>query len=98
MQLGLYAVAPIVVDRENKVLKRLGATPLKRSTMIMSTVVFNLIVAMIQTALIIIIARVVFDVPMLGNWFYLIGFIILGTLTFFPWDICFRPLLRTSRL
>jgi ABC-2 type transport system permease protein len=82
MQLGLFAVAPIVVDRENKVLKRLGATPLRRSTMIMSTVVFNLIVAMLQAALIIIIARLVFDVPILGNWFYMIGFIILGTLTF----------------
>ena len=82
MQLGLFGVAQIVVDRENKVLKRLGATPLKRSTMIMSTVVFNLIVAMMQAALIIIIARLVFHVPILGNWFYLIGFIILGTLTF----------------
>ena len=82
MQLGLFAVAPIVVDRENKVLKRLGATPLRRSTMITSTVVFNLIVAVIQAALIIIVARLVFDVPMLGNWFYLAGFIVLGTLTF----------------
>lgn len=82
MQLGLFAVAPIVVDRENKVLKRLGATPLRRSTMIMSTVVFNLIIAMMQTALIVIIARLVFHVPVLGNWFYLIGFIIIGTLTF----------------
>ena len=82
MQLGLFAVAPIVVDRENKVLKRLGATPLRRSTMIISTVVFNLIVAVLQAVLIIVIARLVFDVPMLGNWFYLSGFILLGTLTF----------------
>ncbi|MFA5375378.1 MAG: ABC transporter permease [Dehalococcoidia bacterium] len=82
MQLGLFGVAQLVVDRENKVLKRLGATPLRRSTMIMSTVVFNLIVAMLQAALIIIIARLVFGVPIMGNWFYLIGFIILGTLTF----------------
>ena len=82
MQLGLFAVAPLVVDRENRVLKRLGATPLKRSTMIASTVVFNLIVAMMQAAIIIILARVVFHVPMMGNWFYLIGFIVLGTLTF----------------
>jgi ABC-2 type transport system permease protein len=37
---------------------------------------------MIQAVLIIIVARLVFDVPMLGNWFYLVGFIILGTLTF----------------
>jgi ABC-2 type transport system permease protein len=82
MQLGLFAVAPLVVDRENRVLKRLGATPLKRSTMIFSTVVFNLIVAMMQAALIIIIARLVFHVPMMGNWLFLIGFIVLGTLTF----------------
>jgi ABC-2 type transport system permease protein len=82
MQLGLFAVAPLVVDRENRVLKRLGATPLKRSTMIASTVVFNLIVAMMQAAIIIILARVVFHVPMMGNWLYLIGFIVLGTLTF----------------
>jgi ABC-2 type transport system permease protein len=82
MQLGLFAVAPIVVDRENKVLKRLGATPLRRSTMIISTVVFNLIVAVLQAVLIIVIARLVFHVPMLGNWFYLSGFILLGTLTF----------------
>jgi ABC-2 type transport system permease protein len=82
MQLGLFAVAPLVVDRENRVLKRLGATPLKRSTMIASTVVFNLIVAMMQAALIIILAKAVFHVPMMGNWFYLIGFIVLGTLTF----------------
>jgi ABC-2 type transport system permease protein len=82
MQLGLFAVAPIVVDRENKVLKRLGATPLKRSTMIVSMVVFNLIVAVIQAVLIIMVAKLAFDVPMLGNWFYLAGFILLGTLTF----------------
>ena len=82
MQLGIFAAMPLVVERENRVLKRLGATPLRRSTMILSTVVFRLLIAMGQAALIIIVARLVFHVPMMGSWFYLAGMIILGTLTF----------------
>ena len=82
MQLGLFAAMPLVVERQNKVLKRLGATPLRRSTMIASVVVFRLLVAMGQAALIVIVARLVFHVPMLGNWLYLAGMVILGTLTF----------------
>ncbi|HUV53181.1 MAG TPA: ABC transporter permease, partial [Dehalococcoidia bacterium] len=31
MQLGIFAAMPLVVERENRVLKRLGATPLRRS-------------------------------------------------------------------
>ncbi len=43
MQLGIFAAMPLVVERENRVLKRLGATPLRRSTLILSTVVFRLL-------------------------------------------------------
>jgi ABC-2 type transport system permease protein len=82
MQLGIFAAMPLVVERENRVLKRLGATPLRRSTLILSTVVFRLLIAIGQAALIIIVARLAFHVPMMGNWFYLAGMIILGTLTF----------------
>jgi len=82
MQLGIFAAVPLVVERENKVLKRLGATPLRRSTMVISTVIFRLLIAMGQAALIIIVAWLVFDVPMLGSWLSLAGMIILGTLTF----------------
>ena len=82
MQLGIFAAMPLVVERENRVLKRLGATPLRRSTMILSTVVFRLLIAMGQAALIIIVARLVFHVPMMGSWPFLVGMIVLGTLTF----------------
>ena len=82
MQLGIFAAMPLVVERENRVLKRLGATPLRRSTMILSTVVFRLLIAMGQAALIIIVARLVFHVPMMGSWPFIIGMIVLGTLTF----------------
>jgi ABC-2 type transport system permease protein len=82
MQLGIFAAAPLVVDRQNRVLKRLGATPLRRSTLVISTVIFRLLIALGQAALIIAVARLVFHVPMLGNWFFLVGVILLGTLTF----------------
>lgn len=82
MQLGIFAAGPIVADRENKLLKRLGATPLRRSTMVISAVVFRLAIALVQAALIIIVARSVFHVPMLGNWAFLFGMVLLGALAF----------------
>ncbi len=82
MQLGIFAAAPLVVDRQNRVLKRLGATPLRRSTLVVSTVIFRLLIAVGQAALIIAVARLVFHVPMVGSWFALVGVVLLGTLTF----------------
>jgi ABC-2 type transport system permease protein len=82
MQLGIFAAAPLVVDRQNRVLKRLGATPLRRSTLVVSMVIFRLLIAVGQAALIIAVGSLVFHVHMLGNWFFLVGVILLGTLTF----------------
>jgi ABC-2 type transport system permease protein len=82
MQLGLSSAAVAVQMRENKIYKRLGATPLGRGTMVLSGVVFWLMVAFVQAALIIVVARLVFHVPVLGNWFALVGFVIVGILTF----------------
>lgn len=50
--------------------------------MIGSVVAFRLLIAITQTGLIVMVARLVFHVPMLGNWLYLIGMVILGALTF----------------
>jgi ABC-2 type transport system permease protein len=82
MQLGLSSAAVAVQMRENKIYKRLGATPLGRGTMVLSGVVFWLMVAFVQAALIIVVARLVFHVPVLGNWFALVGFVIMGILMF----------------
>jgi ABC-2 type transport system permease protein len=59
------------MDRQNRVLKRLGATPLRCSTLVTSTVIFRLLIAVCQAALIIAIARLVFHVPMLGTLTFL---------------------------
>lgn len=96
MQLGIFAAELLVMERENRVLKRLGATPLRRSTLIISTVIFRLLIAIGQAALIVIVARLVFDVPMMGNWFFFAGMIILGTLTFLSLGYMISAFVRTQ--
>jgi ABC-2 type transport system permease protein len=80
--LGLFGSLTLVERREKKVLKRFGATPLRRSTMVFSQVIYRLVLAVIQTLIIIAIASLVFNVQMVGNWFLLLGLVLLGTLTF----------------
>jgi len=79
--LGLFGALPMVEWREKQVLKRFGATPLNRSTVVASQIVYRLVLAVVQTSIIIIVARLVFNVEVVGNWFILFGLVILGTLT-----------------
>lgn len=80
--LGLFGSLTLVEWREKKVLKRFGATPLRRSTMVSSQVVYRLILALAQTLIIIGIAYFIFDVQMVGNWLFLLGLVLLGAFTF----------------
>ena len=80
--LGLLGSIVLVERREKKILKRFGATPLRRSTMVFSQVVYRMILALVQTLIIIAIGYFVFNVQMVGNWFLLLGLVLLGTLTF----------------
>jgi len=82
MQLGIFAAMPLIVQRQNLILKRMGATPLRRSTIVASSVGFRLILSVVQALVIILIGRLVFNVQMTGNWFYLIGMVLLGAATF----------------
>jgi len=68
--------------REKQVLKRLGATPLPRATLVASQVFYRVLLALVQTVMIILLARFMFKVNMVGNWFVLAGVVILGILTF----------------
>jgi ABC-2 type transport system permease protein len=80
--LGLFGSLTMVERREKKILKRFGATPLRRSIMIFSQITYRLILALMQTLIIIAVAYFVFNVQMIGNWFILLGLVLLGTLTF----------------
>ena len=53
MQLGIFAAIPLVAQREKGILKRLSATPLSRSTLVSSNVVMRLLIAILQTLIIV---------------------------------------------
>lgn len=83
MQLGLFGTAqPIVQLRDQGVLRRLGATPLPRATILASQVAMRLTIALFQAAVIVLIGMLLFQVPMLGNWLVLLGFVLLGAAMF----------------
>ncbi|MBS3812983.1 ABC transporter permease [Candidatus Bipolaricaulota bacterium] len=82
MQLGLFGVFQFMSLRENKVIRGLAVTPLPRDTFFESEVALRLIIAVIQTFLIILIGRTVFGVKILGSIPILIGLVVLGALTF----------------
>lgn len=82
MQLGIFSAIPLVIQRQNRILKRLGATPLPRRTVIASSVVFRLILSVVQAAVIILVGWAVFRVEVAGNWLLLAGMVLLGAATF----------------
>jgi len=82
MQLGIFSAIPLVEQREKLILKRLGATPLPRWTLVASNIGLRLIIATVQTAVIVAIGVAVFGVKVLGDPLLIAGFIILGALAF----------------
>ena len=82
MQLGIFASIPLVSQREKQILKRLNATPLSRTTFVASNVVMRLLIAAVQTVLIVGIGAWLFGVTVVGNIAIAVGLIALGALTF----------------
>ncbi len=82
MQLGLFGVFQFMSLRENKVIRGLAVTPLPRDTLFESEVALRLLVAIIQTFLIVLVGRAVFGVQIVGNLLLLAGLVILGAATF----------------
>ncbi|HZU76267.1 MAG TPA: ABC transporter permease [Dehalococcoidia bacterium] len=82
MQLGLYSAVTLVTQRETKLLRRLGATPLPRAIVISAQVTQRVVISLLQAVILIAVGRVFFhvsfshDLPMLGL------FLLLGTLAF----------------
>jgi ABC-2 type transport system permease protein len=97
MQLGLFATAPALVQlREQQVLRRIGATPLPRATLLAAQVVHRLTIGGVQTALILIIGTLAFKVNIIGNLGLLLGFVLLGALMFVALGYLISGLARTQ--
>jgi ABC-2 type transport system permease protein len=79
---GIYGGLPIIQQRQAHIIKRLGATPLRRSMLIFGDLAFRMILVLLTAALIILVGSLVFDVQMVGSWLGLCGMVILGSLVF----------------
>jgi ABC-2 type transport system permease protein len=82
MQLGLYSAVTLVTQRESKLLRRLGATPLPRQTLIAGQVTQRVLISVLQAAILIGVGRIFFKVDFTHNLAALAFFILLGTLAF----------------
>jgi ABC-2 type transport system permease protein len=82
MQLGVFSAVPLVADREKLIFKRLHATPLRRWQLVGSNVLMRLIIAVIQTVMIVGVGSAVFGVQVSGNWLLIGALVLLGSLTF----------------
>jgi ABC-2 type transport system permease protein len=96
MQLGVFAAVPLVQQREKGILKRLGATPLPRWMLVASNILLRLIVAAVDTVLIIGIGIAVFDVKIVGNVAAAAGFVFLGAGAFLALGFMLASFLKTE--
>ncbi len=96
MQLGVFAAIPLIAQREKGILKRLSATPVTRSAFVGSNVVMRLLIAIVQTVLIVAIGMVLFGVTIIGSPFVVAGIIVLGALTFLALGYVIASYARTE--
>lgn len=82
MQLGVFAAIPLVADREKLILKRLQATPLRRWQLVGSNVLMRLLIAIVQTAIIVGVGSAAFGVQVSGSWPAIGLLVLIGSLTF----------------
>jgi len=82
MQVGLFAAIPLVADREKLILKRLGATPLRRWQLVGSNISMRLLIAIAQAEIIVAVGSLAFGVEVTGPLALIAFFIVLGSLAF----------------
>ena len=82
MQVGIFAAIPLVADREKLILKRLAATPLRRWQLVGSNVLMRLLIALVQSIIIVGVGAFAFGVQISGSLPLVVGFVVLGAVTF----------------
>jgi ABC-2 type transport system permease protein len=82
MQLGVFSAVPLVADRQKLILKRLQATPLRRWQLVGSNVLMRLLIAVVQTTIIVGVGSFAFHVQIAGSWLLIGALILLGSLAF----------------
>jgi len=96
MQLGVFAAVPLVQQREKGILKRMGATPLSRWKLVASNILLRLVVAAVDTVLILGVGMAVFHIQIVGNLLVAAGFVFLGAGAFLALGFMLASFLKTE--
>ena len=86
----------LVLRREGGILKRLRATPLPSPTYLASVIASTVIVYAIESAALILLAKLMFYVPFPDQWLSLVLALLLGTLSFAALGIALASYIRTG--
>jgi ABC-2 type transport system permease protein len=83
MSAGMWGIGWVIVeDRQKKLLKRMVATPMRRSEWLLAFVLVRLVFLLIEVPVLVGFAMLAFDVPMRGSWLALAAMAVLGALAF----------------
>jgi len=100
--IGTVAMMGIPIDtassRENGVLRRYRATPMRPAVYLAANVVVYLLVAMLGMALLILIGILVFDLRFAGSWINILGAFVLCSLAFYSIGYLIASLAPTARI
>ena len=96
MQLGVFAAVPLVADRQKGILKRLSATPLRRWQLVGSNALMRLLIALIQTLIIVGVGVAVFGVEVSGSLLLTASFVALGAVSFLALGYVLASFTRTE--
>jgi ABC-2 type transport system permease protein len=96
MQNGMFAAIPFTQLRETRVLKRLRATPLPRWAVLASQGSTRLTMALVQTLVLLLAGKLLFDIHLTTNWLALLAFVLLGGAVFLALGFAMSGLARTE--
>lgn len=82
MQLGLFSSAALVTLREKKILRRFAVTPLNRSQLVVSQVLFRIVFGLVQATVLLVTGFLLFQVRIQGNLILLYAVILLALMMF----------------
>lgn len=97
MQGALFGViGTIVVNREKGVLRRVFATPLKKSTFLISNIFARTFISVAQILILLGLSSLIFDIKIVGSLIQVIGLATLGSLTFLALGILLSGFAKTA--
>ena len=96
MQVGIFAAVPLVADREKGILKRLSATPLRRWQLVGSNTLMRLLIALVQTIIIVGVGISFFGVEITGSLLLAAAFVALGAVSFLALGYVLASFTRTE--